>query len=513
MKTMRWVLIRPLNQSLFYDPETQEPLGLEYLASVLKELGCDVLILDSALDNLDNIKLARRAASFQPDVTGVSITTGQEIDSVMIIYNECKRISGNKPVHWVAGGNYVTCEYRNADETLPPEFRLVKFDGELFIRDICSLWSDGLMSTLPRLTEGEPVVAMDELPFPQRPYQYYLKHFGWAFNIQGSRGCCSACKYCASSGMRGHGRFSWRGRSPDNIVKELAYLHRTYTALTFNFVDEDFLGPPVHAPDRANRLSTAISDAGLNITFGIQVRPNSLSEEIIDTLASAGLKYVFMGIESDDPDDFKRWGRKYCADTWRFVRYLQEKEIEVNAGTLLFHPDCTFDGIRTFADKLRQHGLLNNRTATNRMDAMPGSFYYNQYITGRPGESFHGVIRLPFKNQEIDPFYRTVVRVFKPVDAPSMHALCSMPIAQTNRYFKKQDDSFHVLKNINLACDTVVSDCFFRLLDMFEKDAYSERIVREMVRDNVTFGRKIAGQLIENGFVESPEALYQTIQM
>ena len=217
---MRWVLIRALNQSLFYDPETQEPLGLEYLASVLKELGCKVLILDSALDNLDNIKLARRAASFQPDAIGFSITTDRELGSVMAIYAECKNILNEKTVFWLAGGNYVTCEYRNACEVLPEEFRLVKFEGEIVIRKIYSVWNEGQISSFPRLTDGEPTIELDKLPFPQRPYHYYLKNFGWAFNVQGSRGCCSACKYCASRGMRGNKLFSWRGRSPENIVEE-----------------------------------------------------------------------------------------------------------------------------------------------------------------------------------------------------------------------------------------------------------------------------------------------------
>ena len=504
---MRWVLIRPLNQSLFYDPETQEPLGLEYLASVLITLGCNVLILDSALNNLDNIKLARRAVSFKPDAIGISITTDRELESVLSIFTECQRVLSGKTVIWLAGGNYVTCEYGSANEVLPPEFRLVKFDGEIFIRKVFALWNDGMIDAMPRMIVGEPVIDMDELPFPQRPYHYYLKHYGWAFNLQGSRGCCSACKYCASSGMRGNSHIVWRSRSPENMVNELIFLCQNYSAQTFNFVDEDFLGPPIRALERARRFSAAIAKAGLDITFGIQVRPNSLSVDIIDTLASAGLKYVFMGIESDNPEDFKRWGRSYCADTWTFVRYLQEKEIEINAGTLLFHPDCTFEGIRAFANRLHQHGLLNCRTAMNRMDAMPGSFYYEQYIKNHPGEYLQGIVRLPFNYPEINSFYDTVIRVFEPIEPPSMHALCAMPIAQTNKYFKKQDDSFQILKNINLACDTVVSDCFFRLLDLFEKGACAEQIIDDMVISNITFSRQIARQLIENGFVESPNAL------
>lgn len=509
---MRWVLIRPLNKSLFYDPETQEPLGLEYLASVLKESGCKVLILDGAFDSPNSIKLARRAASFRPDAIGFSITTDRELDSVMAIYAEYRNVMGDNTVFWVAGGNYVTCEYRNACKELPLEFRLVKFEGEIFIKKIYSLWTEGLMDSLPRLTAGEPVTNLNELPFPQRPYHYYLTNSGWAFNVQGSRGCCSSCRYCASSGMRGGKLFSWRGRSPENIVSELVYLQKTYSALIFNFVDEDFLGPPAQALERARRFSSAIADSSLAISFGIQVRPSSLSEEIIDTLASVGLKYVFMGIESDEPNDFKRWGRQYCSNTWNLVGYFQSKDIEINAGTLLFHPDCTFEGIRNFAAKLRQHGLLNYRTAVNRMDAMPGSFFYEQYLTAHPDEHSQGMIELPFNHPEMEEFYQAVLRVLDPIEAPSMHALCYMPTTQANRIFKKNEKQYDILKDINQECDLQVSSCFFTLLEMFETGTYSDPETDEMVVKNIEFSRMIAGRLIENGFVENPENLYRAIQ-
>ena len=511
-KNMRWVLIRPLNKSLFYDPETQEPLGLEYLASTLKVSGCKVLILDSALDNLDNIKLARRAASFQPDAIGFSITTDRELDSVREIHAECKNALNGKPVLWLAGGNYVTCENRNADNALPPEFRLVKFEGEIAIREICSLWRDGHIDSLPRLTHGEPTAGLDMLPFPQRPYHHYLKNSGWAFNLQGSRGCCSSCKYCASSGMRGHKLSAWRGRSPENIAAELAFLQRTYSALTFNFVDEDFLGPPVQARDRAKRLSSAIADAGLTLTFGIQARPNSFSEEIIDMLASAGLKYVFMGIESDDPADFKKWGRKYCADTWRWVKYLQGKDIEINAGTLLFHPDCTFRGIRSFATKLREHDLLNYRTAVNRLDAMPGSFFHEQYVSAHPAGYSQGIVQLPFNQPEIESFYQALLRMLAPIEVPTMHVLCIMPTAQTNRIFNKQERQYSILKSIGSECDRRVSSCFFILLEMFETGTFSNERAGKIVEENVAFGKMITKRLVENGFIGPLDIPRETIQ-
>lgn len=509
---MRWVLIRPLNQSLFYDPEIQEPLGLEYLASVLTGLGGKVLVLDSALDSLDDRKLARRAMSFQPDAIGFSITTDMELDSVWKIYTECKNLLAGKEIFWIAGGNYPTTEFDNAQNELPAEFHIMKYEGEITISKIYQYLENGAASRIPRLMAGTAVVPLDALPFPTRYYSHYLKNYGWAFNLQGSRGCCSACKYCASKGMRTKAHHpQWRGRSPENMVKEMVFLYEKYGARAFNFVDEDFLGPPQKALERARDFSTEVIRNNLKITMGIQVRPNSLSTEIIEHLSAAGLTYVFMGIESDDPQDFKNWGRAYCDKTWEWVACLQEKNIEVNAGTLLFHPDCTLHGIRRFASKLRQHGLLNCRTAVNRLDAMPGSIFYNEYVAQHPKHNFQGIIRLPFKDSRIEAFYETLKRALAPIEAPSMHALCAMPVCQTNRIFGKAEESYLVLKEINADCDRQVSDCFFSVLEMFENEYVSDSKIKEMITDNIRFGKSIIERLTANGFVRSPEVLYDAI--
>ncbi|MDR0429596.1 MAG: radical SAM protein [Tannerellaceae bacterium] len=508
---MRWVLIRPLNESLFYDPEIQEPLGLEYLASTLVEQGCKALLLDSALDNLDNCKLARRAASFQPDAIGFSITTDRELDSIWSIYSDCKALLAGKEVFWIAGGNYVTAEFGNAQVKLPGEFHLMRYEGETSLKTICAYWEKSSVHKIPRLISGSPAIPLDKLPFPARRYSYHLRKYGWAFNLQGSRGCCSACAYCASKGMRKEHHPSWRGRSPENIVRELTYLYEKYNARAFNFVDEDFLGPPSMALDRAARFAEGIRRNKLKITMGIQVRPNSLSEEIIDYLATAGLTYVFLGIESDDPRDFKAWRRAYCDKTWDWVSRLQEKDIEVNAGTLLFHPDCTLEGIRRFASKLRQYGLLNCRTAINRLDAMPGSSMYDEYAAAHPEHKYRGIHTLPFRNAGIEGLYQTLVDVLAPVEAPSMHALCAMPVCRTNKVYDKDEWQLPVLRQINRVCDQRVSACFFSILDMFETGTMQQTKVERMIKENICFGRSVAKNLIEHGFVRSPEALYAAI--
>jgi hypothetical protein len=505
---MRWVLIRPTNRSLFYDPEIQEPLGLEYIAAVLEGLGCRVLLLDSALDSCDDRRLARRAAAFQPDALGYSITTGSELESVRNINDEFSAAMGDKSAFRIAGGNYVTTEWQNAQKLLPENLHLMRYEAEISIVEIVKMWEAQSLDAFPRYIDGEPPQELDSLPFPLRPYVKYLLQYGWAFNVQASRGCCSACKYCASRGMRLNSRSAWRGRSPENIVEEVALLYDNYAARSFNFVDEDFLGPPSGAPERSRRFAQEIKRRGLSLTFGIQVRPNSLSEETIVHLVEAGLKYVFLGIESDDPADFRRWGRQYCPETWRWVESLQSKDVEVNAGTLLFHPHCTFEGMRRFASELLRHGLFNCRTATNRLHAMPGSYYYEQCLQNAPEDVPEiGVIAIPFVNETVEDFYITLQTVVEPLRAPSMHALCAMPIVRT----ANDKDKLSVLQAINSDCDARVSECFFKLLNMYEQNAVDEDLITEMEDANRHFGRSIADRLTQNGFVRAPENLYNSI--
>ena len=313
--------------------------------------------------------------------------------------------------------------------------------------------------------------------------------------------------------MRNSANRNWRGRSPENIVNEMLYLHKKFHAQTFNFVDEDFLGPPKDSLARARCFSREIEKNHLDVTFGIQVRPNSLSEEIIGYLVKAGLKYVFMGIESDNPDDFIRWGRVYCDKTWDWVGILQRENVEINAGTLLFHPDSTFHGIRTFAEKLRQCRLFNFRTAINRLDAMPGSFFHKKYLSELQdiGE-YIGIFHLPFANPGVDSFYQDINRVLAPIEAPSMHAICALPPVQTRRKLSATNETqYQQLKEIINACDDQVGKCFFLILGRHEILDHSEELLNDLLMENRAFSKTIVSRLIDQGFVRSPEMLYRAI--
>jgi hypothetical protein len=520
---MRWVFIRPRNKSCYYDPEIQEPLGLEYLSASRRARGDQVLILDSILESLNDTKLARRAAAYMPDVIGFSITTAQELDSVKNIYAECLLSISGRSVLWLAGGNFVTTESVHARKFLPPEFMLVKFEGEIAIERLKNLCGsrlesgEGGMDPLPLdgIFSGTSVEDLDTLPFPDRPFAKQILSRGGAFSLQGSRGCCGACRYCSSPGMRSSTNGRWRGRSPANIVEEISFLNQRFNAAAFNFIDEDFLGYNHLTDKRAREFTTELRRRNLKITFGIQVRPDSLNEEIVDLLVEAGLIYVFMGIESDEPKDFMRWGRPWTSDPWRLVSRLQRNGVAVNAGALLFHSHSTFQSIQRFSRMLYKHGLLEYRSATNRLDAMPGSVLYKR---GLEAKELHpditGPQALPHIHPEIEEFRRNLLIALEPLGPPSMQALCSLPpVLARKRMNNSAASDYLELQRIISFLDETVALTFFTVLDQHEKRKVPRDLVAELRLKNLDHAITGARDLVAHKFAASFDALREAIRI
>lgn len=519
---MRWVFIRPCNHSPYYDPEIQEPLGLEYLSACRRREADPVLILDGALDGAGDVKVGRRAASFQPDAVGFSVMTAQEIASVNAIYAEFVRASGHRTVAALAGGNFVSTELNLARSLLPSSFLLIPFEGEnaldafvLLRQSKRSGSGQEPASDQERTLVGESVQDLDELPFPDRPFAHIVLGSGWAFNLQGSRGCCGACLHCPSPGMSAQASNPWRGRSPVSIADEIEHLHSCFGAASFNFIDEDFLGPNKLAHRRATEFADELRRRSLRISFGIQVRPDTLSEDIIDTLADVGLTYVFMGIESDDPEDFRRWHRRWAPDPYRHVSRLRARGAEVNAGVMMFHSHSTLAGIRRFATTLQHNRLLDYRSAINRQDAMPGSRLHSQAVKdGLIDPSVPGPQPLPYIHPEIDAFHKDVAFALAPLGPSSMQAICSLPPLLSQRYLDPSlDDRCRRLMTIIAELDGEVARTFFAVLDRHEGRVGDPDLVAQLRRHGLEAAMRSAKELVDHGFAASVDLLREATRV
>ncbi len=509
---MRWVFVRPRSASPYYDPEIQEPLGIECLGAARRARGDEVLLLDGTLSSATEEQLVRRMASFAPDAVGLSLTTAQELASVATLRAAAGAALGRRRVRWLAGGNFVSTEPQRAAALLPVDFTLVRLEGEEALEALARAWASGAETV--RLVEGTAVPDLDALPFAQRSFAREILGAGRAFNVQGSRGCSGSCRYCASPGMRPRGVPGWRGRSPARIAEEVALLHARFDASAFNFVDEDFLGPDAEAPGRAFAFARELRRRGLHISFGIQARPSSLSEETIDALTEAGLTYAFLGLESDEPEDLRRWGRRPQGDVWSIVERLRARGAEVHAGTLLFHPQATLASLGRFARALAEHGALDFLAANNRLDAMPGSVLYRRASArGEIDPARSGPQPLPFADPAVSALHGDVVAALAPLGPPWMHAACAMPpLLARARVESDAPPALAALRGILSRLHGAIAEAFFALLARRAAGLDNRRAVEEARRVHLDRACEAARSLVACGAAPSFEALRDAIR-
>ncbi len=132
---------------------------------------------------------------------------------------------------------------------------------------------------------------LDALPFAALDLQNKIAYAP----ILASRGCPFSCEYCASSFLEP----KLRQRSPENVFKEILQWHKRYNVKNFAFYDDALL---VNAEQHAFPLFEKIIASGMDLFFHT---PNALhikaiSEQAAQLMFKAGFKTIRLGLETAD---------------------------------------------------------------------------------------------------------------------------------------------------------------------------------------------------------------------
>ncbi len=200
---------------------------------------------------------------------------------------------------------------------------------------------------------------LDRLPFPVRS-NLSLSMLGGT--VLGSRGCYGNCSFCCINPFYGTAS-SWRGRSPENIVKEIKLLLPRLNRKYVYFLDANFFGKGRQGHARVLEIADRIKD--LAIAFGFECRSNDIDAETISCLAHAGLKDVFIGIESASRISLGRMNKGITSPrSEHAVKILQNYGIALTPGFIMFEPDASLSDIRTNFEFLKAHNLLDKLHTT-----------------------------------------------------------------------------------------------------------------------------------------------------
>ena len=308
------------------------PLGLAYLASVLRKEGHEVLIYDadcnvspskmdftrledSYPDYLKSLKdenhpilqeVSHTISNFNPDIVGITVWTTFAA-SAFKIASLCKEYDRSVPV--VMGGPHVSIKYDEVLKICPDVDFLIRGEGEEtfleLVRMIGERWGNknatfnnikgisyrqnGEMVHNP---QREFVKDLDSIPFPARDLllnkdSYNSEDMGL---LMTSRGCPYNCSYCATSIWERKVRY----RSVDNVIEEIKLIIDKYGTRQFTFKDDSFTVNKKRVLELCDRL---IKEK-ININWDCNTRVNLINEDLLSKMKKAGCNSIKVGIET-----------------------------------------------------------------------------------------------------------------------------------------------------------------------------------------------------------------------
>jgi len=277
-------------------PGSQSPLGLMYLASILRNNNINVELKDYASFSIDDA-IDDLTESNIFGITATSLELSRANKFAQLIKN---KFPNSKTI--LGGAGTSTDEF--VDWSVVDS--ICKGEAEKTILDIVD---DVKNNKLRHIYNGDPVMDLDSLPLPARDLLgdnqggnifSYNRHYteGQTTILLTSRGCSFNCSFCSVPKFHMHGK-PVRYRSAKNVLYEIENVIENFGIKQFRISDDMFTQNLQHVKDFCNVV------APLKIAWRISARAKPFSMETAKMLKKAGCKEISFGIESFDDNVLK----------------------------------------------------------------------------------------------------------------------------------------------------------------------------------------------------------------
>jgi radical SAM superfamily enzyme YgiQ (UPF0313 family) len=278
-------------------------LGILYLASVLRENGYDVDVIDCQASGLWYDSVKKELEKRQPNIVGITSTT-LTYKPALRIAKIAKRICPNAIT--LLGGCHVTFWDREALQECPEADVIVRKEGELTLLEVVKRVEEGRVfqdvlgityrknCEIVRNPDRPYIENLDDLPFPAHdllPIERLRKTGALIFPVITSRGCIFWCDFCTAVRMFGR---KYRARSPKNIADELELLENNYSAEEVAFCDDLFTLDQT----RIRKLCKEIKEQKLKIKWTCGTRVDMVTKDLLRVMKEAGCIGIWFGVES-----------------------------------------------------------------------------------------------------------------------------------------------------------------------------------------------------------------------
>ncbi len=286
-------------------------LGLGILASILRNAGHDVIVLDYLLYPSDNNSpiLENVIDSIKPDAIGFSIYTATSKASLEMI----GRIFHYK-IPIIVGGPHPSL-YGEELISVKGISYIVRGEAEAIIIELIK---NIRYLEKPEIIDGT-VADMDKVPFPDFTV-FMNKEYINQYPLQTSRGCPFNCSFCAVKFIASR---KWRSRDYKLCVDEVAKAKSLYPGLEYVKIVDD--APTVNIVHFKNFLNEYISRKIRLKMIIDNIRADGIDEELVKLVKDAGSDNICIGVESGNEVVFKAINKSETLDDIKRAANLIKK--------------------------------------------------------------------------------------------------------------------------------------------------------------------------------------------
>ena len=363
--------------------ELSEPIGIEVLAGYLDLHNPEVEVTLKSIELHDRHEIQSLLSSDQFSIVGISSKIGAyaRLKWVLSIIQQRKF----PPIVLVGDilGTFAFPELLK----LFPNIICVRGEGEQALSAICDLAAEhsesvrNLLSGVPNIaylinsnlvTTHRTAIHSSEVAPPKRHLLPEIVNRRGIAHLEASRGCVySHCAFCGINEK--YAQTPWRPLSIHHIISQLEEL-ASHDVNSPYFTDEDFFGNDFR---RVEEFCQQISDSKahgsipntMNFYFNCRIASvlgdgfggRTESKRIFKLLHDAGLREVFIGVESGSPEQIDRYRKNLSAErSIEAILILKDNGIDLDLGFIFFDPPSTLRTLKENVDLIRKAGINNN---------------------------------------------------------------------------------------------------------------------------------------------------------
>ena len=377
------------------------PVGLYALRSFLQTNHSDeisVEIKDTQLDSIEEIIMFEK--QWKPNILGLSASSDNtDMLNKFMSYIDLARLNRRKCLI-VFGKQAGTFGFRTLLAKYPDSI-CVRGEGELALQGL----SKFLMGKKPMhevaniayldentknivMTSRKVINCLSALGYTDHSdIKKYVRTSGNAW-LEASRGCqWNACHFCSLSEFWGVPK-PRREKPLELVIDELLQFDRMGIS-RLSFTDEDFLNPDAKGLLRAREMALEILKKNIRTSFHADVRAESiwnkrdsdherkLREETLGLLKRAGLRTVFIGIESGANSQLQRYNKGSDVATAKMaIDVCKRLGVNMALGFIMLEPLASKHEIQKSINFIKQNQILKYISVpSNILRIYPGERY------------------------------------------------------------------------------------------------------------------------------------------